>query len=155
MKSPTYGEVSLKRTFKIIKEYIKSQPNEKYHITVGTDSQNFDVTKTVVVIAVWRVGKGGIFFYEVKKEKKINNLQQKIYYETSISLDIANKLTKALQKENLPYDVSIHVDIGRNGPTAKVIPEIVGWITSCGYKCEIKPNSYTASGIANKFTKHK
>lgn len=153
MKSPTYGEVSLKRVFEIIKEYIQSQPNEKYQITVGTDSQNFHMTKTVIVIAVWRVGKGGIFFYEVKNIKKITNLQQKIYYETSLSLDRANQLTKVLKKEKLPYDVSIHVDIGRNGPTAKVIPEIVGWVTACGYKCEIKPNSYTASGIANKFSK--
>lgn len=33
------------------------------------------------------------------------------------------------------------------------IIEIVGWVTACGYKCEIKPNSYTASGIANKLSK--
>lgn len=153
MRSPTYGEIPVKRVFEIIKEYIKNHPDEEYQITVGTDSQNFNITKTVVVIALWRVGKGGIFFYEIKNVKKINNLQQKIYYETSLSLDLANKLTKELQRENLPCDVSIHVDIGRNGPTAKVIPEIVGWVTSCGYKCEIKPNSYTASGIANKFSK--
>lgn len=79
MKSLTYGEIPLKRVFEIIKEYIKSQPDEKYHITVGADSQNFNITKTVVVIAVWRVGKGGIFFCKVKNVKKINNLQQKIY----------------------------------------------------------------------------
>jgi len=153
MKSPTYGEVSIKRVFEIIKKYIQSQPDEKYQITVGTDSQNFNITRIVIVIAVWRVGKGGIFFYEIKNIKKITSLQQKIYCETSLSLEKANQLTKILQKENLPYDVSIHVDIGQNGPTAKIIPEIVGWVTSCGYKCEIKPNSYTASGIANKFSK--
>lgn len=153
MRSPTYGEVSTDEVYKIIKDYIQSQPDKRYQITVGTDSQNFEMTKMVFVIAVWRVGKGGIFFYEVKHVKKITNLQQKIYYETSLSLEKANELTKILQEEDLPYDVSIHVDIGQNGATAKVIPEIVGWVTACGYKCEIKPNSYTASGIANKLSK--
>ena len=153
MRSPTYGEVTINQAFQIIKRYIQEQPEERYEITVGTDSQNSDVTKVAFVIAIWRVGKGGIFFYEIESIEKITNLQQKIYYETNLSLERASQLTKMLQDEGLSCNVSIHVDIGRNGPTAKIIPEIVGWVTSCGYKCEIKPHSYAASAIANKLSK--
>ena len=48
---------------------------------------------------------------------------------------------------------SIHVDAGKNGPSCKVIPEIVGWINACGYKAVIKPESVAACSIADKYSK--
>ena len=48
---------------------------------------------------------------------------------------------------------SIHVDAGKNGPSCKVIPEIVGWIHACGYKAVIKPESVAACSIADKYSK--
>lgn len=75
MKSITYGDVSFKAMSQIIKNYIQSDRNCKYKISIGTDSQNFDVTKVVVVVAVWKVGNGGIFFYDIKHVDKISNLQ--------------------------------------------------------------------------------
>ena len=51
------------------------------------------------------------------------------------------------------YSFCIHVDAGENGKTKSVIPEIVGWVTSCGYDCVTKPKSYAASSIADKYSK--
>ncbi len=68
MKSITHGEVSFKQACTIIKEYIQKDIQQCYRITIGTDSQNFASTKMVVVIALWKVGKGGIFFLRCKKE---------------------------------------------------------------------------------------
>lgn len=153
MYSPTYGKVSYEKMINIIKNFIKKSPKSIYNISVGTDSQNFDYTKTVVVVAIHRVGNGGIFFYDIRKIKKINNISQKLFYETSISLDIATKLSEALERKEIDFGISIHVDAGKNGPTSKLIPEIVGWIKACGFDCETKPNSYAASSIADKYTK--
>jgi len=153
MFSPTYGEVTYERMIEIIKNFIAKSPHSTYNISVGTDSQNFDYTKTVMVVAIHRVGSGGIFFYDIKRVKKITNISQKLFFETSSSLDIATKLSETLQREEIDFGISIHVDAGKNGQTSKLIPEILGWIKACGFDCETKPNSYAASSIADKYSK--
>ncbi|WP_350344348.1 ribonuclease H-like YkuK family protein [Proteinivorax tanatarense] len=153
IKSITHGDVSLSQVCKLIKNYIQDDIDQNYEITIGTDSQNTSSTKAVIVIAIRRLGKGGIFFYDIRRVKKINNIKEKIYFETSLSLEIAQKLMTHLKIEELPCNLSIHIDIGKNGPTSRMIPEIVGWVKGCGFDCEIKPEATTASSIANKFSK--
>ncbi|NLV75502.1 MAG: hypothetical protein GX023_00715 [Tissierellia bacterium] len=153
MYSPTYGKVNYEEMIDIIKRFIKKSPESTYNISVGTDSQNFDYTKIVVVVAIHRIGNGGIFFYDIKNIKRITNISQKLFYETSNSLSVAMRLSETLEKEGIDFGISIHVDAGKNGQSSKLIPEIVGWIKACGFGCETKPNSYAASSIADKYTK--
>lgn len=160
MKSITYGDVDLDRIVQIIDDLVSTHPNDNYQIIVGTDSQNFDKTKIVVVIAVIRESKGGIFFYDITKVDRINNIKQKLMAETGISVDYATRLMEAFDKhyEETGFDYtnlhfSIHVDAGFNGPTKDVIPEIVGWIKACGWDVHVKPESYVASSIADKISK--
>ncbi len=79
MRSPTYGKVSYEKMIDIIKDFINESPDSTYHISVGTDSQNGNYTKMVIVIVVHRLGSGGIFFYEIKNVKRIDNLSQKFF----------------------------------------------------------------------------
>ena len=67
----------------IIKDYIKNNTERNNHIVIGTDSQNFEDTKVVVVIAVYTEGKGGKFFYDVTRIHRISNVSQKLHMETS------------------------------------------------------------------------
>jgi hypothetical protein len=153
MKSITYGEVSYGRMCSLIRKYIEEGRGNPVRITVGTDSQNFDITKVVLVVAVWRIGRGGIFFYDIRRTKKISNIEQKILFETGISLEMARKLSDDLTDAGMNCDIDIHVDAGYEGPSSKMIPEIVGWVKSCGFDCKIKPDSYAASSIADKYSK--
>lgn len=160
MRSITYGEVSIQRIVEIIDNYVSKNPHNEYQVIVGTDSQNFDKTKIVLVIAVIEKRKGGIFFYEITNVTKITNIKQKLYTETQMSLDCATELMDAFEKrfEETGFDYtqiqfSIHVDAGFNGPTKEVIPEIVGWVKSCGYDVHVKPESFVASSIADKLSK--
>lgn len=150
----------------IIANYIKQNPDADYEITVGTDSQNHDKTKMVEVIAVCRVGNGGIFFYRVEYMDKIMDLRQKIYEETSRSLENAHGLLDEIylqivesdedfDLEKLNIHFVVHCDIGRSrkSKTRVLVQEIMGWVEAEGFECVIKPDSYTASGIANKFSK--
>ena len=160
MISPTYGRVSIEEAAEIIRRKVEGTPGE-YNVMVGTDSQTSDSTKTVVVIALHHVGHGGLFFYDVMYVRRIENIGQKLLYETQLSLECARKLIDAFEalKETDGFDYEkmlnfcIHVDAGLNGPSKKVIPEIVGWITACGYKVIIKPESFAASTIANRISK--
>ena len=81
--------------------------------------------------------------------------------ETQASLTIAEKLLEILENdsryEELYFNcpLAIHVDAGNSnrGKTKELIPELVGWIKSCGYDCQIKPDSFVASSIADRLTK--
>ena len=55
--------------------------------------------------------------------------------------------------DELNIKFQIHCDIGKNGKTSELIKEIVGWVTASGYECLIKPESYTANSIADKYSK--
>ncbi len=159
---PSGQKVTSKEIIDIITNYILENIHANYEITVGTDSQNFDRTKMVEVIAVHRIGKGGIFFYNISYINKINNLRQKITEETQRSLTIADGLLEELEISLIDHNIDInelnmnfqiHCDIGQEGKTKTLIKEITNWVTSLGYICLIKPDSYTASGIANKYSK--
>jgi len=133
----------------------------EFNVMIGTDSQNFDQTKMVMVIALHNVGHGGIFFYEVSRVRRIENVKEKLFFETTLSLQCAGQLMEAFErlKETTGFDYekslnfSIHVDAGYNGPSCQVIPEVVGWIRACGYNAVVKPESYAACSIANKYSK--
>lgn len=158
--SPTYGTLTFREVVNKIEETTNKFPQDKFCITIGTDSQNFDVTKIVLVIVLEHVGKGSIFFYQITKTDIIRDIRTKLFTETQMSLECADKLFKIFEKdlENNSFDYTklefaIHVDAGKNGKTNAVIPEIVGWVTSCGYECVTKPDSYAASSVADKYSK--
>ena len=154
--------VSYDEMTKIIAEYIAAQPFAEYEITVGTDSQSHSKTKLVEVIAVHRVGAGGIFFYRTEYVDKIRVLKEKIIEETARSIDNATGLLDEISVKLIDHDIDIddlnvhfqiHCDIGHYGKTSALISEITNWVESMGYEVAIKPDSYTASGIANKISK--
>lgn len=160
MQSFTYGTVDMDRITEIIAENVTKGHSEEYQVVIGTDSQNFDKTKIVLVIAVIQHGKGGFFFYDISKVTKIRDIKQKLYTETQMSLDCAKELIEAFERlyDRTGFDYTqihftIHVDAGFNGPTREVIPGIVGWVKSCGFEVKVKPESYVASSIADKLSK--
>ena len=139
VRSITYGEVSIQKIVEIIENYVSKNSHSDFQVIIGTDSQNFDKTKIVLVIAVLEQTKGGFFFYDITRVNKITNIKQKLYKETQMSLDCATELMDAFEKqyEKTGFDYtkiqfSIHVDAGFKGPTKEVIPERVGWVKSCG-----------------------
>ena len=154
--------ISIKAASERIVQFILEDKESEYEITVGTDSQNFAYTKMVEVIAVHRRGRGGIYFYNIDNVPLITNLNQKINEETSRSLVVADELLSNLEEllfgqgyliDELGISFQIHCDIGKYGKTRMLVREITRWVTGQGYVCIIKPYSYAASGIANKYSK--
>ena len=162
-RSQTYGNIELEKIPEKIKLYYEKMKNFEapFKIIVGTDSQNFSDTKMVTVVAIICEGHGGIFFYEITRQPIIRDVRTKLHVETNESLRIATQLVdlietnKEYEEVYLNSTFSIHVDAGKSdkGKTKELIPELIGWIKSCGYDCEVKPNSYVASSIADKISK--
>lgn len=99
--SPTYGHLILEEIPQYIREYYNKikQYDTNIRITIGTDSQNFNYTKEVNVIAVICEGHGGIFFYKINNRDRILDVRTKLQMETGDSLEIADKLIHLLEAE--------------------------------------------------------
>jgi predicted RNase H-related nuclease YkuK (DUF458 family) len=153
--SPTHGELELPAVREHILTFLAGEPERKYKIVVGTDSQphNGAGVDFVTAIVIHRVGSGGIYFWKRIVNKKHYVLRQRIYEEATMSLVMAETVLALLHKDGITkYDVEIHVDIGKFGDTREMINEIVGMIRGSGYTVKIKPESYAASKVADRYT---
>lgn len=152
--SPTKGRLSFDQVFKDMVEYIHAEADSKFKLIVGTDSQLREEVCYVTAIIILREGKGGRFYYSKEREKVKLGLKQRIFYETSKSLTVAAKLAERLTQNGLAdLDIEIHLDVGEQGKTKEIIREVVGMVIGSGFGARIKPDSYGASKVADKYTK--
>ena len=145
--SQTYGKLNIELVVDKLLEFYKrtKQYDTPVQIIIGTDSQNHSETKIVTVIAITCEGHGGIYFYEVNYLNRIDNVRQKLFTETGMSIDVADKILSVMENNNRYEELfnaatfTIHVDAGRSdkGKTKELIPAIAGWIRSVGYEYEI------------------
>jgi predicted RNase H-related nuclease YkuK (DUF458 family) len=154
-QSPTRGALSFERMFAELVGYMEGEPGARYKLIIGTDSQaREDSVVFVTAVVVHRIGKGARYFYQRRAQHKITSLRQKIFYETSLSLGLAGRIAERLSENgHAQLDVEIHLDVGPNGDTRDLIREIVGMVTGSGFDAKIKPDSYGASKVADKYTK--
>jgi hypothetical protein len=148
--------MNLEEVFSDILKFMEGKPDHKFKLIIGSDSQTSNLsTCFVTAVIVHRVGKGARYYYCKRKRSKITSLRQRIFYETSMSLETAGKITQKLAGTgHEELNVEIHIDIGPNGETKKLIREITGMVSGSGYNLKIKPDSCGASKVADKYTKY-
>ena len=154
-QSPTFGELELLEVRTRIIDFLATDPGSVYQIVVGTDSQphNGSGVDFVTAIVVHRKGHGGIYFWQRTVNKKTYALRQRMYEEATMSLMMAEEVVTLLHQDGITkYDVEIHVDIGAFGPTREMISEITGMIRGNGFTVKMKPESYAASKVADRYT---
>ena len=152
--SPSRGELSFDEMFVDIVGYMTEDPAVCYDLIVGTDSQFGEETCFVTAVIVHRQGKGARYYYTRSRERVGDSLRQRIFYETSRSLGLAGRLAESLaQNGYADLNVEIHLDVGENGRTRGLIREVVGMVVGSGFDARIKPDSYGASTVADKYTK--
>lgn len=153
--SPTYGKVDLNRLKNIISSFMAQDKKAKYEIIVGTDSQKVkkEVHDFVSALIVHRVGFGGIYFWKRQIVDKKISLKERIYLEATMSLETSENFIYFFKVNGISrYNIQIHVDIGHNGETRDMITEVVGMVRGSGYDVKIKPDSYGASKVADRYT---
>jgi predicted RNase H-related nuclease YkuK (DUF458 family) len=153
--SPTFGKISLEALKKIISNFMAADKKARYEIIVGTDSQKVtrDKHDFVSALIVHRVGFGGIYFWKRQIIERKISLKERIYQEATMSLETSEHFVNFFKTNGISkYDIQIHVDIGHNGETRDLITEVVGMIRGSGYDVKIKPDSYGASKVADKYT---
>lgn len=157
--SPSRGSRTITELVSDVSEFVKDSPAAFYSLVIGTDSQakrtngksEIDFVSAVIV---HRKGHGARYFWKKEKKEKIPVLREKIYTETLMSLELAEKLVPLLREAITPakYDLEIHIDVGSLGPTREMIREVVGMVNGNGYIAKTKPESWGASSVADKHT---
>ena len=162
--NPTKGNLSFNQVLDEVFGYIKEEPKEKYEIVVGCDSASDIRPSFPVVLVVLRKGLGGRFFltrikYSESEKKKFYNFQQRIIQEVCLSCEMALQFREAIREKIGASGISfnyqfeyIHADVGQVGPTKDMIKEVVGLIKSNGFEPMIKPGSFAASVVADRFS---
>ena len=154
-QSPTHGPLELAQIRDKILAFLSAEPEKKYQLVVGTDSQphNGSGVDFVTAVVVHRIGTGGIYFWKRIVNKKTYVLRDRMYAEATMSLEMAETVLALLHRDGITkYDVEIHVDIGKFGDTRDMISEIVGMIRGSGYAVKTKTESYAASKVADRYT---
>jgi predicted RNase H-related nuclease YkuK (DUF458 family) len=153
-KSPTHGPLDFQGALDKLLEYIQIEPGLEYELIVGTDSMPSGIeAEFVSAIVVHRKNRGGIYFWSKRHQGQLHTLQQRIYQEAMYSLKLAEQLIEELKNRNIiDFNITIHVDVGPNGETKKLMNEIVGMIKGNGFAVKTKPESYGASSVADRHT---
>jgi hypothetical protein len=153
--SPSRGKLDLDAMFDDILDFASIGNKAHYKLIVGADSHTKN-SETIFVVAViiHHVGKGARYYYHKDVTRRISSLRQRIFYEASLSLETAAKLTKKLSENGASeLNIEIHLDIGEEGKTKELIREVVGMVVGSGFNAKIKPDSSGASKVADKHTK--
>ena len=167
--SPSKGNLTLDQVIKEIFGYMQELPESQYEIVVGCDSPSSDKPFFPIAIVVLRTGFGGRFFlkkmhYEDNFLKRFANINWKnrILQEVYLSCELALSLREELEKENtlrqaqgksLKYQFEyIHADVGERGKTKVMVKEVMGLIKGTGFEPKIKPYSFAATVVADRYT---
>ena len=166
--NPSKGSMKFEEVIKEINDYILEKPGFFYDIVVGCDSPSSDKPFFPIAIVVLRTGAGGRFFLKkmhypdsyLKRFMNVpTNWKQRILQEVYLSCELALNLRETLEKEfgratetfNYQFQY-IHADVGEYGKTKEMVKEVTGLIKANGFEPMIKPYSFAASVVADRYT---
>ena len=134
---------------------LKKLNKEGLDVYIGTDSQVLGLkTSIVTCICLYKNGiaKNNIFYIKEKLDTvKYPTLRSRMLLEAYRSLEVALEIDPLIDGQ-----LTVHLDIGsdlKKNKTARFQKELQILFKSQGFECEIKPNSWASSCIADRFTK--
>lgn len=174
--NPSKGNLGFAQVIEEIKGYMNEQPGLLYEVVVGCDSPSSDRPFFPIAVVVLRKGFGGRFFLKkmhypdnfLKRFVHVpTNWKQRILQEVYLSCELALTLRETLEKElgrsdqksdsdsgrRTNYQFTyIHADVGEHGKTKEMVKEVTGLIKGSGFEPMIKPFSFAASVVADRYT---
>jgi len=159
--NPTCGNLKIEGVMAEMINYMREKPEKFYDIIVGCDSSSGDEPDFPVAVVILRVGQGGRFFLKKIKyqNRKFYNWKQRVLEEVLLSCQLAlilrENFEKKVKNQSTLFNYQfryIHADIGENGATRDMIKEVIGLIRGNGFEPKIKPESYVASTVADRYS---
>lgn len=160
--NPTKGNLKIEKVIDELFKYISEKPEKFYDIIVGCDSSSGEEPNFPVAVVILRTGEGGRFFLKRinYKGRKFYNWKQRVLEEVLLSCQLALYLRENIEERinnpsqgNINYQFRyIHADVGENGKTKDMIKEVTGLIRGNGFEPKIKPESFAASSVADRYS---
>jgi uncharacterized protein len=157
--SLTSGSLSLDGVLQEMVAYMQEDPHKQYEVVVGCDSSATTDPTFPVVIVVLRKQAGGRFFLRRVHyaNRPFPSRRQRVLEEVLLSCQLAlwlrEHFSQVALEHGLKYDFQyIHADVGQNGVTRDMIREVTGLIRGNGFEPKIKPDSFAASSVADRFS---
>jgi predicted RNase H-related nuclease YkuK (DUF458 family) len=159
--NPSRGSLRTQQVIEEILAYMQSDPEKFYDVVVGCDSPSDESPDFPVAIVILKVGEGGRFFLKKVnyENRKFYSWRERVLEEVLLSCEAAlylkGELIDKIENSNQNYNYQfryIHADIGGNGDTKEMVKEVVGLIRGNGFEPKIKPESYVASVVADRYT---
>lgn len=155
-RSPTRGLLTLEQVADDIRNERRSDAMATYRVIIGTDSQpksHQQAALFVTAIILHKLGRGARYYVHKEEHLHMASLRQRMFTEASLSLQTGELLSDFLKNEPGDWHVELHLDVGPNGPTREWAGELVSWVETSGYQARIKPDSFGASKVADRYTK--
>ncbi len=116
---------------------------------IGTDSRNRTKCTFTTAISAYKLRRGGCAIIHKCKTPKVPDLRQRLLLETMMSLEAAWYLSNNIPA--LKNVIVVHLDINQNiqWKSNKYHDELVGFVTAQGFKAMSKPDSWSASSVAD------
>lgn len=160
--NPTQGNLTFDQVVEALFQHMEDKPDKSYEIIVGCDSSSGEEPNFPLAIVILRKGEGGRFFLKRIKyppaKRKFYNWKARILNEVMLSCELALSLREKVEERIKKSDDSldfefryIHADVGENGATKDMIKEVTGLIIGNGFEPKIKPESFVASVIADRY----
>jgi len=157
--NPSRGNLKVNQVIDEILDYLSEKPEKFYDIIVGCDSSSGDEPHFPVAVVILRKGEGGRFFLKKigYKNRKFYNWKTRVLEEVLLSCELAlflrENVENKLKVNSFNYQFRyIHADIGENGATRDMIKEVTGLIRGNGFEPKIKPESFVASTVADRYS---
>mgnify|MGYP001580123701 CR=1 FL=1 len=159
--NPSRGYLSFNGMIEELLKYIQEKPDIFYDVIVGCDSSSSESPEFPVAVVVLRKGEGGRFFLKKVsyRNKKFYTWKMRILEEVLLSCEMALTLREELKRKEAESGFAanyqfkyIHADIGEQGQTQEMIKEVVGIIKGNGFEPKLKPESFAASNVADRFS---
>jgi len=134
---------------------VKEATLNGYDVFIGTDSQVIKTKLSIVTcVCLYKAGTGKSQIFYVKNRLPAKNyptLRSRMLFEAYKSLEAALEVDP-----HAAGKLTVHLDIGsdfKKCRTAKFQKELQILVRSQGFGCEVKPNSWASSAVADRFTK--
>src|SRR3990167_1144206 len=152
--SPTHGSLDYEAVIEKIASFIKADPNFRYKVIVGTDSESKKgISDFVTAIIIYRVGKGGMYFWARRNLPNVVAVADRIAKETQFSIELAWRLRDTFRHNGLSgYEPEVHLDVGEGGLTRDMVKWVTGMVLGSGLRFKIKPESFGATKVADRHT---
>ena len=131
---------------------IKENPN--FELFVGCDSHKISEKYIfAIVIALYKPGWGGRFYFYRKKSKdvRLSTIKVRLIEETELALDTARNLRQCLPNKKIVVHLDINTD--QRFKSSAVLPYATSYVISSGFQIAVKPKAWASSSLADAFAR--